>query len=382
MKVHGRGGDPGLGPRLQWRGWRRSWRTLAALMVAAILAGLLVAHAPHPRVTPVSGQPLASSQFRRLTTEAIAARIEPAVVDINAILANGAGEAQGTGMILTAGGLVLTNNHVVAGAAALTVAVQHGGTYLARVVGVDPTVDVALLQVVGAPPLPVMAFGDPAGATLGTGVVAIGNALGLGGPLSLTTGMITGEDRAVTATNDAGGVEHLRDMLQISAALQPGDSGGPVVVRWGAVVGRDTAAATGRRGLVPVGFAIPIGRARAVARQMLRGRGSATVILARHGFLGVEVVNARTLSATQARRLGTQRGAVVVAVIPHTPAAEAALAPRDVLVAVNGQTVANIQQLATDIADHRPGTPLRITWVTPMGQRTSATVLLTSAPMA
>jgi S1-C subfamily serine protease len=144
----------------------------------------------------------------------------------------------------------------------------------------------------------------------------------------------------------------------------------------------DTAAATGGRGLVPVGFAIPIGRARAVAGQMRRGRGSATVILARRGFLGVEVVNSRALAPTQATHLGTRAGAVVVAVIPHTPAAQAALAPRDVLVAVNGQTVANIQQLGTDIADHRPGAPLRITWITPTGQRKSATVLLTSAPMA
>lgn len=184
--------------------------------------------------------------------------------------------------------------------------------------------------------------------------------LELGGPPSLTTG----EDRAVTATNDTGGVEPLRDMLKISAALQPGDSGGPVVTRWEAMVGMDTAAATGGHGATHVGLAISIARARAVAGQMARGRASATVILARHGFLGVEVVDAPALSSTQVERLGPRAGAVVVAIIPHTPAAQTAREARGVLV-----------------ADHRPGTPLRIAGVTPAGQRTSAIVLLTPAPM-
>lgn len=356
---------------------RHPLRPLSALAALAVAAWLLAAQRPAPP------QP-AAFRSARLATAAIAARIEPAVVDVNAVLASGAGQAEGTGMILTPGGLVLTNNHVVEQAAAITVVVANLGTYLARVVGVDPTGDVAVLQVVGAPRLPVMPFGRSSSATVGTPVVAIGNALGLGGPLSLTTGIVTGAGRPVTAANDAGGVEHLADMLQTSAALQPGDSGGPLVARWGAVIGMDTAAETDGASLVPahIGFAIPIGRALAIARAIESGQASHTVILARQGFLGVEVANPGALAPRQQRRLGTTTGAAVLAVIPHTPAALVPLKPYDVLVAVDGRPVANIAQLGAAIAAHPPGTALAITWVTPTGQRASATVHLTSAPMA
>ncbi len=362
---------------------RHSRRTLAALAGLAVSAGLLAA-APPLLARPAAARPLAASHGAWLATAAIAARIEPAVVDINVILASGDGEAEGTGMVLTSSGLVLTNNHVVEDAAAITVAVPHRGTYRARVVGVDPAGDVAVIQVVDAPALRAMPFGNPSGAALGTAVVAIGNALGLGGPPSLTTGAITAEGRSVTASNDVGGVEHLSAMLQTSAVLQPGDSGGPLVTRWGAVVGMDTAAQTGASQLVPahVGFAIPIGRALAIARAIVQGRASATIVMARHGFLGVEVANPQALPSRQQHHLGTEVGAAVLAVVPHTPAALVPLRVYDVLVAVDGHSVANIRQLGAAIAAHPPGSALTVTWVTPAGQRESATVHLTSSPMA
>ncbi len=369
----------------------------AAVGAAALaLAGVFVSFAAS---TPPAGllqlvqEPLVLRKPAPMPAAAIAARADPAIVDINVTLAYGQGQVAGTGMILTASGEVLTNNHVVAGAGTIRVTVPDRGTYPARVLGVDPTDDVALLQLEGPSGLPTIPLGQSQTVGVGSGVVAIGNALGLGGTPAVTAGVVTAEGQDITATGYSVPTEHLTNMLEMDAALEPGDSGGPLLNRAGQVIGMDTAGQTatgstldpvigGSAAPMRAGFAIPIDRALRIARAIADGHGSATILLKPQGFLGVEMVNPSSLRAGEERRLGVTRGAVVVRVLPNTPAAGTSLSALDVVVAVDGAKVTNIQSLNRLIKARRPGSRITVTWVTPAHTQQSATVTLITAPVA
>ncbi len=191
----------------------------------------------------------------------IARKVSPAVVAVTADDGNGSGD-EGTGMIITASGEVLTNDHVVDGAVKVTVTLNGSSRQLpATVVGADPDRDVALLQVQGASGLPTVTFGDSSHIQVGDQVVAIGNALALGNSPSVTSGIVSALGRTVTAGSGAGGgTETLDGMIQTDAPINPGNSGGALVDSDGAVIGMNTAAA----GSTPdgssaqnVAFAIP-----------------------------------------------------------------------------------------------------------------------------
>lgn len=364
----------------------------AALAVAGTLSSF-AASSPPVGIARLLREPLAARTSAPMPVAAIASRVDGAIVDINVTLAYGQGQVAGTGMILTSSGVVLTNNHVVAGAGTIRVVVPHRGTYLARVLGVDPTADVAVLQLEGLSRLPTIPLGRSNAVGVGSGVVAIGNALGLGGTPAVTAGVVTAEGQNITATGYTVPTEHLTNMLQMDAALEPGDSGGPLLDRAGQVIGMDTAGQTatgsavaptiaGSSAPMRAGFAIPIDQALRIVRAIQDGHGSATVLLKRQGFFGVEMVNPASLRPAEERRLGTTQGAVVVRVLPNTPAAGTALAALDVVVAVDGVKVANIQSLNRLIKARRPGTRITVTWVTPARARQTATVTLIPAPVA
>lgn len=393
---------PPLGPHIPLGSrprppWGRIVLGAAAVGAAALaLAGVFVSFAAS---TPPAGllqlvqEPLVLRKPAPMPAAAIAARADPAIVDINVTLAYGQGQVAGTGMILTASGEVLTNNHVVAGAGTIRVTVPDRGTYPARVLGVDPTDDVALLQLEGPSGLPTIPLGQSQTVGVGSGVVAIGNALGLGGTPAVTAGVVTAEGQDITATGYSVPTEHLTNMLEMDAALEPGDSGGPLLNRAGQVIGMDTAGQTatgstldpvigGSAAPMRAGFAIPIDRALRIARAIADGHGSATILLKPQGFLGVEMVNPSSLRAGEERRLGVTRGAVVVRVLPNTPAAGTSLSALDVVVAVDGAKVTNIQSLNRLIKARRPGSRITVTWVTPAHTQQSATVTLITAPVA
>ena len=364
----------------------------AAVAVAGTLSSF-AASRPPVGLAHLLREPLAVRTVAPMPAAAIAARVDNAIVDINVTLAYGQGQVAGTGMILTATGQVLTNNHVVAGAGTIRVVVPHRGTYPARVLGVDPTADVALLQVQGLSQLPTIPLGNSGTVGVGSGVVAIGNALGLGGMPTVTAGVIIAEGQAITATGYTVPTEHLTNMLQMNAALEPGDSGGPLLDRAGQVIGMDTAGQTaagsavapivgGSSAPMEAGFAIPIDRALPIVRAIQDGHGSATVLLKPQGFLGVEMVNPASLRPAEERRLGTSIGAVVVRVLPNTPAASTSLSPLDVVVAVDGAKVSNIQSLNHLIKARPPGTRITVTWITPAHAQQTATVTLIGAPVA
>jgi len=212
--------------------------------------------------------------------QSILASVLPAVVSIDTSGFRGSGnvggyaEGAGTGMIIEPSGVIVTNNHVVAGAQTVTVTFYaQSKQYPARVIGVDAQKDIALVQVEGAgDKLPVVHLGSSNSAQQGDGVLAIGNALALAGGESVTEGIVSALNRSLTATTDAGTTEHLTGLIQTDAPINPGNSGGPLVNSSGQVVAMNTAVATSSQGNAPaqnVGFAIAVDEIRSVGGQIL-----------------------------------------------------------------------------------------------------------------
>src|SRR5437764_15065323 len=233
-------------------------RRLTAAVVAAIilatgggigvgwnLAHLISSHntaalAPIRTVTPVSPSPGTGA----FDAAAVAARVTPSVVDVNTTIqtASGTGEAAGTGLILTPTGDILTNNHVVEGATDIQVSSRgRSGTYSAQVIGVDPSEDIAVIHINGVSGLPTVTLADTSALKIGDTVLAIGNALGLGGAPRVTQGSITALNQTITASENGANSEQLSGMIQTDAEISPGDSGGALVNAAGQVVGIITA---------------------------------------------------------------------------------------------------------------------------------------------
>jgi S1-C subfamily serine protease len=333
---------------------------------------------PVPQITATpktgSGQPL--------SLQAVAAKVSPAVVDINTTLTSASGrtaEAAGTGIILTSGGQVLTNNHVVDGASSIKVTIQgRSGTYTAKVLGVSPTADVALIQIDGVSGLPTATLADSSTLAVGQAVVALGNALGQGGAPAVTQGTITALDQAITASTGGRGAEQLTGLIQSDAPISPGDSGGPLVNTAGQVVGMITAGESQgfRQTTSTVGYAIPASTALDVVNQIRAGKASSTVIIGPPGYLGVGV---NDVTPSVASRLNVSSGALVVQVATGSPADKAGITQNSVITAIDGTSITSANSLGPAIQSHKPGQQARITWVDQNGTHT-ATVTMTSRP--
>lgn len=327
-----------------------------------------------PSVPPTTPAPLASSNV--LTPAAIAATVDPSVVDVNAILSFQGGTAAGTGMILTSTGAILTNNHVIDGATQISVQIAGTGrSYAATLVNTDPAEDVAVLQLQGASGLRVAPFGDSARVALGDRVVALGNALGRAGPPSVSQGLVVGLNRDITATDPTAGTsENLTGLIQTSASLQPGDSGGPLINAAGQVIGMDTAASQRVRfnSGGGVGFAIPINHALQVAASLRAGGRpvqSPVPPSSSRGFLGVQV-----------QQNTTGPGAIVGGIVAGGPAEAAGIAIGDSIVAVNGQTVTSPNSLTAILQATHPGDTVRVSWLDGLQRRHSAIIRLVANP--
>lgn len=313
-----------------------------------------------------------NSKVSDAAAQTIASRVNPSVVDIRSALGYG-GASAGTGIVMTAGGQILTNNHVIAGALEISVTlVSNGKSYGATVVGTDATQDIAVLQVNGAPGLtPMQTAGS---VSVGDGVVAIGNAGGVGGAPSVVTGTVRALNQTITASDPGGGDEEpLAGLIQTDTPIRPGDSGGPLVNTSAQVVGIDTAASSvnGRyTNSVSVGFAIPINKALDVAKQIATGHGSPSVHFGTTGFLGVSL--APTTSA--------HNGAVITGVRPGSPAASAGLKTGDTITSLGGQKVDTAEALSAATKKHAPGDKVQITWQDLFGSSHSAFVTLASGP--
>ena len=211
-----------------------------------------------------------------MNVQAVDEQVVPGIVDVASNLQDLQETARGTGFVIhAAAGLILTNNHVIDQATGVTVTlVTSDRSYPARVLGYDAADDIALLQVRGATGLEAVRTGDSAAAVAGMPVLAIGNEAGQGGSPTVAPGVISGLGRTIVASDQSSGLhETLFGMLQTSADIRPGDSGGPLADAAGRVIGIDTAAGGST---VYSGYAIPIDQALPIARQIAAGRAGGT----------------------------------------------------------------------------------------------------------
>ncbi len=212
---------------------------------------------------------------------ALLAKVGPALVEINVWLSHQNAQAAGTGIVLSSSGVVLTNNHVISGATSMSVTdVGNGQTYPATVVGYDSARDIAVLQLQGASGLQTASIGDSSTVAVGDEIAAIGNVGGRGGTPSIAAGTVFALDQTITVRDDTtGSTQQLTGLIQVTAQLRPGYSGGPLVNTAGQVIGVNTAASIGPRYQFSggEGFAIPINDAIAISKQIDAGIVSAAL---------------------------------------------------------------------------------------------------------
>lgn len=384
------GGGPGFGGQAQGpfgtavlpspppkpRGdWRRRAGAAAVLTAVAlgggVVGGLIVGATQGGETVVTTPVVRTSSGSGTASLVEVAKAVMPSVVSLKVQTFTGGGE--GSGVILSADGLILTNNHVVSGVrqgGTITVKFSDGKTASAVLKGTDPTTDLAVVQAQGVSGLTPAALGDSDKLQVGEPVLAIGSPLGLEG--SVTAGIVSALDRTLTESGDEdesfpwGRSRRQRTtiggMIQTDAAINPGNSGGALVNASGQVIGINTAIATsgGSSGNIGVGFAIPINTAKLVADQLIK-YGKAT-----HAFLGVSVADA----------MGTVSGAVITAITPGSPAEKAGLTEGDLITKINDKVVDSAEKLVGTIRTSRPGDKVTITYI--RGGKTS-TVTITLA---
>ncbi|MEV0070518.1 MULTISPECIES: S1C family serine protease [unclassified Amycolatopsis] len=346
------------------------------LVVLLALVGVAVGHyawgpktPPAPPAAPVRAQPA-------FDVASVVAKVSPAVVDIDVELGLEGGGAAGTGIVLSDDGLVLTNNHVVEGATSMHVTdVGNGRGYDATVLGYDRSHDIALLKLKDASGLVTATLGESGAVKIGDGVVAIGNAGGLGGPPSASPGKVTALGRQVTAADEiTGATETLTGLLQVDADIQSGDSGGPLADTQGHVIGVDTAANAGYvfdEGLRPhEGFAIPITTAADIAKRILEGKASDTIHIGPSAFVGLTVVDG-----------GNGTGALIKSVVAGGPAAKLGLKANLLVVGIDDKPVTSATALIALMDTHHPGDKLRVTVAGQGGKTATVTLVPVSGPI-
>jgi putative serine protease PepD len=349
-------------------------RTLAGIGAAlAIGAGAgagvattLTGSSSHQAVTATvtNASPVASTSSA-LSVNEIWKNAGPSVVDItvNSSAAQspgvfpfpggGTSTAEGSGWVYDTSGDIVTNAHVVSGATSAKVKLQNGKTYTGKVLGSDPSTDLAVIKIdAPASELKPLALADSSAVQVGDGVVAIGSPFGLAG--SVTSGIVSAVDRQIQAPNSFT----INGAIQTDAALNHGNSGGPLLDQNGKVIGVNAQIKTDGGGNEGVGFAIPSNTVKSVVPQLISG---GTV---QHAFLGVSLSS------------GTPKVAQVRA---GTPAETAGLQPGDVVTAIDGQPVGSSTALQTAIDAHKPGDEVTVTY-TRNGAEKTAKVTLGTRP--
>jgi S1-C subfamily serine protease len=321
---------------------------------------------------------------------AIAAKVDPGLVDVNVTFGYQNVGGAGTGIVLTSNGEVLTNNHVIDGATSISVTdLGNGQTYGATVVGYDNTHDMAVLQLNGASGLHTATISTSA-PTVGEAVVAIGNVGGKGGTPTASGGSITALDQSIDASDSLdNSVEQLSGLIETNADVQEGDSGGSLVNSAGQVVGMDTAASSSYsfQSQGAEGFAIPITQVTATAREVEAGDGSTVVHVGATAFLGVQVETEGDntgggLPGQGGSSGSTGSGAFIENVISGGAAQQAGLQDGDVITSLAGQTVDSPTDLTKILVRYHPGDSVTIGWTDQEGQSHTATISLGSGPPA
>jgi S1-C subfamily serine protease len=389
---------------------------IMAIVGAALATGLLLAfYNPTPGGLSLPGSgavPAPGSGSTPLTggEQAIVTKVKPGLVIINTALQYNSEAAAGTGMVINASGLVLTNNHVIEESTKITATVvSTGQTYPATVIGYDKTRDVALIRLQHASGLTTVPIGNSSSVKVGNAVVALGNAEGQGA-ITAKPGHVTALNQTITASDEGSSTasETLTGMIQTNADIVPGDSGGPLASSAG-VIGMDTAGNDAGDQQAPTGFAIPINMALSVARQIAGGHASSTVTIGYPPFAGIFIGSGSSSSPqAQAQQQEQQNGGgsgstaqcytsnsdlsvpsviapvssgtLIIGTICGGPAAAAGMTGGAVITAVNGQAVGSPDDLASILSRFHPGDVISVTWVSPSGQRTTSSLHLAAGP--
>ena len=400
----GRGysGEPPMPPR---RSHKRGLIATGAVALAAgaALGGLIgsMDHTAAGIVTATSKTALSSSQ--------IASRVDPALVDVVSTDSYQGATSAGTGIVLSATGEVLTNNHVVNGATSIKVTdIGNGKTYTATVVGYDASHDVAVLQLQGASGLTTASLGNSSTVQVGDSVTALGNAEGKGGTPSVATGAVTALNQSITASDElSSDSEQLTGLIETNAPIQPGDSGGSLVNSYGQVIGMDTAAGSsgqtqGQSSTATQAYAIPINEAVSIAQQIEAGTTTSDVHIGATAFLGLEIGSSSSSNGSggsggsggfggfggfggqgsQGGQGSTTTGVPVAGTVSGSPAANAGLTAGNTVTAIGGQSVSSAEDVAHALVQYHPGQSVSVTWVDQSGQSQTANVTLASGPTA
>jgi putative serine protease PepD len=333
--------------------------------------------APHPAAKQPAG-----------SVEQVAAKVMPSVVKLQ-IDMGGQGD-EGSGIVLSADGLILTNNHVVApaagegqgaqptsadstggGEATKTVTFSNGQTAPFTVVGTDPAGDLAIVRAQGVSGLTPIAMGSSKDVKVGEQVVAIGSPLGLQG--TVTTGIVSALDRPVAAGDGSGGSVSVLDAIQTDAAINPGNSGGALVNMNGELIGVNSAIASmgggdagsggGQSGSIGLGFAIPADQAKRIADELI-STGTAS-----HGSLGVQLSKDATKGG----------GAAIAKVVDGGPAAAAGLPSSAVITKVDDQVIDGPEALVAAVRSRAPGDTVSLTYLDGNGAAQTTQVTLGKA---
>nr|WP_242051325.1 HhoA/HhoB/HtrA family serine endopeptidase [Nostoc spongiaeforme] len=278
----------------------------------------------------------------------------------------------GSGFIISSSGQILTNSHVVDGADKVTVTLKDGRTFDGQVLGEDPVTDVAVIKI-DANNLPTVSLGNSDVLQPGEAVIAIGNPLGLNN--TVTSGIISATDRS---SSDIGASDKRVDYLQTDAAINPGNSGGPLLNARGQVIGMNTAILRNAQGL---GFAIPINTVQKISQELItKGRVD-------HPYLGVQMVALTPEIKDRINErfgdritLTTDKGVLLVRIVPRSPAAAAGLRPGDVIQQINNQSVTKPEEVQRILEKSQIGNPLSVQ-IERNGQITQLTVRPAALPV-
>jgi len=309
------------------------------------------------------------------TVEQVAAKVVPSVVKLEVDV--GKQSEEGSGVILSSDGLILTNNHVVsaakdgpgaAGGAQTKVTFADGRTMGFTVVGTDPSSDIAVVRAQDASGLTPITLGSSGNLRVGQDVVAVGSPLGLEG--TVTTGIISALNRPVAAGGDAQNQNTVLDAIQTDAAINPGNSGGALVNMNGELVGVNSAIATlggdagpqAQSGSIGLGFAIPVDQAKRIADELIQN-GTAT-----HASLGVQVGNDSAAD-----------GAKIVEVTSGGAAAAAGLPSGVVVTKVDDRVIGSADALVAAVRSKAPGDKVTLTYLDPSGKPQTVQVTLGKA---
>jgi putative serine protease PepD len=383
---------PGAGRRAPGR--LRAWlpvAIVAALVGGAIGAGVTAlannndngSGGASVTIHESSAAPGAAVLSGNVTIPQLVDKVIHSVVSID-VKSNGS-EDEGTGMIITSSGEVLTNNHVIElysqGGNKGTITVTEYGQTKAlptTLVGYDQSKDVALLKINNASGLPTVTFGNSGKAVVGDAVVAIGNALGLAaGTPTVTQGIISALGRSVTAGGEGTQTETLQNMIQTDAAINPGNSGGPLIDTSGQVIGMNTAVAgtsTDGTSSQNIGFAIPAASVETLITELEKGGQSGNT----GGYLGVDIT---TLTPALRQQYGftPTTGAVILTVVAGSPAEKAGLVQGDVIVNINGTNITSSDDLQKVVQNAKAGQSVSITYYVGNSKRTTTATLGTQA---